>query len=100
MRQQVKEREIEELREDNEADEDTNICIHYWLIERAQGHISHGICKICGEEQEFLNSLPDYSTLKPGSGPSVPPGSKEAASDEEHEEPGAQSGIGVKEGAD
>ena len=89
MRQQVKEREIEELHEDNEASEDTNICIHYWLIECAQGHISHGICKICGKEQEFLNSLPDYSSLRPGSGSSGPPGLKEVASDEEREESGA-----------
>jgi len=89
MRQQVKEKEIEKLYKESEDDEDTDICIHYWLIESAQGHISHGVCRICGEEQEFLNSLPDYSTLKPGAGPSGTPGSKKVASDEEGEEAGA-----------
>ncbi len=31
-------------------------CQHYWNIEAATGPISRGICKICGEEKEFLNS--------------------------------------------
>ena len=89
MRQQVKEKEIEKLHKESEADEDTDICIHYWLIECAQGHISHGVCKICGDEQEFVNSLPDYSTLKPGASSSEPPGSKKGTSDKKGEEAGA-----------
>lgn len=31
-------------------------CRHYWHIEAADGPISRGICKICGEEKEFYNS--------------------------------------------
>jgi hypothetical protein len=31
-------------------------CRHYWYIEAADGPISRGICKICGEEKEFYNS--------------------------------------------
>ncbi len=31
-------------------------CRHYWHIEAASGPKSRGVCKICGEEREFLNS--------------------------------------------
>jgi len=31
-------------------------CRHYWDIEEADGPVSRGICKICGEEREFQNS--------------------------------------------
>jgi hypothetical protein len=31
-------------------------CRHYWHIETASGPTSRGVCKICGEEREFLNS--------------------------------------------
>jgi len=32
-------------------------CKHYWIIESANGTISKGICKYCGEVGVFYNSL-------------------------------------------
>ena len=34
-------------------------CRHYWNIEAADGPTSRGVCKVCGEEKEFLNSWSD-----------------------------------------
>ena len=31
-------------------------CRHYWVIEEADGPISSGVCKICGEKRKFHNS--------------------------------------------
>ena len=31
-------------------------CSHHWLIDKANGPISNGLCKLCGEERPFLNS--------------------------------------------
>ena len=32
-------------------------CMHHWAIERANGPISKGTCRVCGEEREFRNSI-------------------------------------------
>lgn len=32
-----------------------NNCRHHWLIERALGPTSRGICRFCGAEKIFLN---------------------------------------------
>ena len=32
-------------------------CKHHWLIESPHGPISKGICRICGDEKGFRNSL-------------------------------------------
>jgi hypothetical protein len=37
-------------------------CCHYWLIDKPNGPLSHGVCKFCHEEREFSNSPPQYST--------------------------------------
>lgn len=34
-------------------------CCHYWIIETSSGPTSKGVCKFCGAEKEFGNSLPD-----------------------------------------
>ena len=34
-------------------------CCHYWLIESANGPTSRGVCKFCGAEKQFNNSLLD-----------------------------------------
>ena len=34
-------------------------CRHYWIIESPDGSTSKGVCKFCGAESEFNNSLPD-----------------------------------------
>jgi hypothetical protein len=38
-------------------------CLHYWLIESADGPTSMGVCKHCGAEREFFNSLQDFSPV-------------------------------------
>ncbi len=34
-------------------------CKHHWVLESPNGPVSRGVCKKCGEEREFRNSL-DY----------------------------------------
>ncbi len=34
-------------------------CGHYWEINAAEGPVSLGICRYCGEKREFHNYLPD-----------------------------------------
>ena len=47
-------------------------CRHYWLIETPKGPISRGVCKLCGVEKDFYNSvrylLGDIRNAKPGGG--------------------------------
>lgn len=31
-------------------------CSHYWLIDKANGPLSHAVCKFCREERDFNNS--------------------------------------------
>ena len=33
-------------------------CTHHWMIERPNGPTSQAVCKICGEQAEFRNSIP------------------------------------------
>ena len=39
-------------------------CHHYWMLERASGPVSIGVCKLCGTEREFLNSLPQIISVR------------------------------------
>ncbi len=39
-------------------------CRHYWIIEMAYGPKSRGACQYCGEERDFLNSMPDFTVPK------------------------------------
>ena len=32
-------------------------CVHYWVIEVAQGSYSSGTCSKCQETREFINSI-------------------------------------------
>ena len=32
-------------------------CMHHWMIDQPSGPTSMGTCKICGESQEFNNSV-------------------------------------------
>lgn len=55
------------------ADKERSTCRHYWLIEKATGPTSRGVCKYCSVGRDFSNFIPDYqwdSGLfnKPGSG--------------------------------
>jgi len=36
-------------------------CHHFWIIEIANGPISRGECKYCGEVKEFHNSITDLN---------------------------------------
>ena len=38
-------------------------CRHYWRIEEAQGPTSWGVCKLCGTEREFLNTIPEDASV-------------------------------------
>ena len=31
-------------------------CTHYWVIARSNGPLSEGVCQLCGEKREFMNS--------------------------------------------
>jgi len=43
-------------------------CTHHWVIEKANGPVSKGTCRICGEEREFNNTVETWGgwTLKNG----------------------------------
>ena len=40
-------------------------CTHHWIIERPEGPISKGRCRLCGEEREFANSVETQGSWKP-----------------------------------
>lgn len=77
MRSKVKERSQDSIAE--------NQCHHYWVIEIASGPTSKGVCKYCGQSKDFLNTIPDLSTLKQHSPPPGLPEMPDAATDEEPE---------------
>lgn len=56
MRYKVKEKTKEYVAKDQ--------CRHYWVIEVANGPKSRGLCKYCGEEREFFNSIPNLTSVK------------------------------------
>ncbi len=35
-------------------------CQHYWVIEFPGGPMSRGICRLCGDQREFQNSMDGY----------------------------------------
>ena len=43
-------------------------CKHHWAIEKANGPISKGTCRVCGEEREFSNSVETWGGWTPRSG--------------------------------
>jgi len=47
-----------------EEHQDENECRHYWLIDSPNGATSQGICKFCGEEKDFYNSVPEFTLYK------------------------------------
>lgn len=51
MRPRVKEVEESKIEEGR--------CRHFWVIEIANGPVSRGECKYCGEVREFHNSVVD-----------------------------------------
>ena len=38
-----------------EVSEGSVVCRHHWLIQAAEGPVSGGVCRICGESREFKN---------------------------------------------
>ena len=68
MRQEVKDDELERMAAEYRAKQENSTCVHYWLVDSAEGHISRGVCKFCGEEREFLNSPQTYASLRQGAG--------------------------------
>ncbi len=37
------------------------LCTHHWMIETSYGPTSKGVCRLCGEEREFDNSLEAFT---------------------------------------
>ncbi len=33
------------------------MCVHHWIIKRANGPTSEGRCKRCGEKKAFVNTI-------------------------------------------
>lgn len=33
-------------------------CRHHWVIDTPNGPTSQGVCKLCGAQQQFQNSIP------------------------------------------
>ena len=33
------------------------VCQHYWMIEKPEGPVSKGMCRLCGEKREFQNYI-------------------------------------------
>ena len=42
---------------ESEKERDESECTHYWLLDRPRGPTSMGVCKLCGEQAEFKNSV-------------------------------------------
>jgi len=36
---------------------DSNTCVHYWVIESANGPVSLGVCQRCQERRHFHNFI-------------------------------------------
>ncbi len=58
-------------------------CRHYWVIEVANGPVSRGQCKYCGERKDFLNAFPEFNPLRRGANPLNLPKLPDVAVDEE-----------------
>ena len=41
--------------QENTAAEEAPQCMHYWVIQPADGPVSPGVCQTCGETREFKN---------------------------------------------
>ncbi|KKM68333.1 hypothetical protein LCGC14_1461880 [marine sediment metagenome] len=39
-------------------------CVHYWIIETAEGPVASGVCKHCKATQDFKNSNKDTEVWK------------------------------------
>ena len=40
--------------------EDESVCQHHWMLESPAGPVSRGVCRVCGEERDFLNYIDGY----------------------------------------
>ena len=49
--------EVEEIKAPTAEEQIQDVCTHYWIIEPPIGPVSKGVCKICGSEKDFDNSL-------------------------------------------
>ena len=39
-------------------------CVHHWVIDSPSGPASRGVCKKCGAEKDFPNTIADSSWRK------------------------------------
>ncbi|MFL2756030.1 MAG: hypothetical protein ACJ0BE_02070 [Dehalococcoidia bacterium] len=42
-------------------------CVHHWVLAQPNGPFSSGLCKLCGDTEEFPNSLAGSNWTKPSS---------------------------------
>ena len=56
----VEDRRVEELTKEHVVPKE---CAHHWAIETSLGPTSRGMCKLCGEEKEFMNVIPSQPPL-------------------------------------
>jgi len=56
-----------------EEHQDESECCHYWLIDSPNGTTSRGVCKFCGEERDFFNSVPEFTLYKRAQKETEPP---------------------------
>jgi len=52
---------VNAVKEKTEKITERDTCPHHWKIEEAQGPTSNAVCKLCGMEREFLNTIPENS---------------------------------------
>ena len=57
------------VKEKQKAQTQKEPCRHYWVIEVANGPVSRGKCKYCGEKKDFLNAFPEFNPLRKGPDP-------------------------------
>lgn len=50
---------VEEERKERARAGEKRFCEHHWEIELANGPMSLGVCRVCGEKKEFHNYLSD-----------------------------------------
>ena len=46
---------------ENNAAATTTVCRHHWVIQAADGPVSNGSCRVCGETREFKNYVESAS---------------------------------------
>ncbi|PKB70557.1 MAG: hypothetical protein BZY87_09900 [SAR202 cluster bacterium Io17-Chloro-G6] len=87
--------EIEHSAIEHSADETAELCCHHWVISPAEGPVSNGSCKVCGETREFKNYVESATwgdSRTTGKGSSASATSESTSDDEEMANPVMEEG--------